>query len=159
MDTLRIARWLVRVDAQRTAEAHAALSSGGATECRCDGCKNFEAVRPQLLRGPLGDVLRQLGVRPPFEVEAFEQGRAASGLHHYGGWFHFVGEIVSGRPAWKSTDGSSNFSIADFEPLSESVSIGLRGDAALVRAPFQGLSLVQLDFHAELPWVIDAPDT
>ena len=97
MDTLRIARWLVRVDVRRTAEAHAALSSGGATECRCDGCKNFEAVRPQLLRGPLGDVLRQLGVSPPFEVEAFEQGRAASGLHHYGGWFHFVGEIVSGR--------------------------------------------------------------
>jgi hypothetical protein len=158
MDTVKIGRWIVRADVRRTAEAHATLTMSGAEECGCDGCKNFNAVRPQLLRGPLGAVLSRLGISPPWEVEVYEVGRAASGLHHYGGWFHFVGTIESGTPAWKPIEGGPTGRLADFEPISSTVSIGVRTDAALVRPSFQGLPLVQLDISAELPWVIDAPE-
>lgn len=128
----------------------------GARECGCSGCENFEAVRPQVLQGPLGKVLSQLGISPPWEVEVYESGRSTNGLHHYGGWFHFVGTIDSGAGAWRTLEGQPDIRTADFEPLSSTVSIGFHTDVALVRPPFEGLPLVQLEISTELPWVITA---
>ena len=158
MHSFEIGRWIVRPDVPRTLEAHSALTRSGAEECGCDGCRNFHAVRSQLLQGPLGAVLRQLGISPPWEVEVYESGRLSSGLHHYGGWFHFIGQLESGAPAWKAIGGSQGAKSADFEPLSSTVAIGLHTDLALVRPSFQGLPLVQLELSAELPWVIEAPE-
>jgi hypothetical protein len=74
------------------------------------------------------------------------------------GWFHFVGTIESGRPAWRPVEDKASVALADFEPLSETVSIGFRTHAWLVRPPFEGLPLVQLDISAELPWIISAKE-
>src|SRR5882672_8634641 len=155
-EAIQIGRWLVRPDVRRTLEAHSKLSRSGAAECSCTGCQNFEAVRPQILAGPLGGILAQLGISPPWEVEVYEMGRSASGLHHYGGWFHFVGTIDSGANAWRPIGDGSTTRIANFDSLSEILSVGLHTDIALMREPFAGLSLVQLDIIAELPWVIAA---
>ena len=148
---VQIGRWVLRPDVRRTLEAHSKLTASGATACGCIGCLNFEAVRSRLLEGPLGSVLEKLGISPPWEVEVYELGRAPSGLHHYGGWFHFVGTIESGAPALRS--GS-----ADFEQLSSTVSIGFHAAAQLVRPSFKGAPIVQLEVSAELPWVIDAEE-
>jgi len=151
-EAIQIGRWLVRPDVLRTRDAHSKLARSGAAECSCRGCQNFEAVRPQLLAGPLGRLLDQLGISPPWEVEVYEVGRTASGLHHYGGWFHFVGTLESGpnpsRPRGE----------ADFDPLSETLSVAFSTDVVLVREPFAELPLVQLDIIAELPWVISAEE-
>ncbi len=149
---IQIGRWLVRADVDRTREAHSKLNQSGAAKCSCTGCQNFEAVRPQLLAGPLGGILDELGITPPWEVEVYEMGRSASGLHHYGGWFHFVGTIESG------IDKSPLTSDDDWESLSETLSVALNTDVALMREPFAGLPLVQLEFAAELPWVIPADE-
>jgi len=156
---IQIGRWVVRPDVLRTREAHSKLARSGATECSCVGCQNFEAVRPQLLAGPLGRILDQLGISPPWEVEVYEVGRSASGLHHYGGWFHFIGTMESGAEAWLPVGrGAAASKVADFEPLSETLSVGFHTDVALVREPFAGLPLVQLEIAAELPWVIPADE-
>jgi hypothetical protein len=131
------------------------LSITGAQKCGCSGCKNFEAVRPQLLEGPLGVVLTQLGISPPWEVEVYELGRAASGLHLYGGWFHFVGTIDSGDSALRPIKENPSGKTLDFEPLSSTLSVAFHTDLSLVRPSFMGLQLVQLEIKAELPWVID----
>lgn len=157
-DSIQIGRWLLRPDVGRTKAAHSRLLKSGAAECGCTGCENFEAVRPQLLSGPLGEILARLGIAPPWEVEAFECGRASSGLHHYGGWFHFVGTIESGSGAWRSVDDQPDARTADFERISPTLSIGFHTNVALLRAPFEGLPLVQLEFSAELPWVITAEE-
>ena len=158
-EAIQIGRWLVRPDVLRTREAHSKLSRGGAAECSCTGCQNFEAVRPQLLAGPLGRILGQLGISPPWEVEVYEAGRTPPGLYRYGGWFHFVGTIESGGDAWRRVGkGSAVCKVADFEPLSETLSIGFHTDVALVRKPFAGLPLVQLEITAEPPWVISAAE-
>jgi hypothetical protein len=52
----------------------------------------------------------------------------------------------------------SDVRTAAFEPLSPTLSIGFHTDVALIRAPFEGLSLVQLEISAELPWVISAEE-
>ncbi|MBM4362398.1 MAG: hypothetical protein FJ104_06935 [Deltaproteobacteria bacterium] len=112
-----------------------------------------------MLEGPLGRVLYQLGVSPPWEVEVYSTGRAPSGLHEYGGWYHFVGTIESGGAASRSSgSGSGPAGCADFSELSETLSVCLHTELALVREPFEGLPLVQLEFRAELPWVISAEE-
>jgi hypothetical protein len=99
-----------------------------------------------------------LGISPPWEVEVYEAGRLPTGLHHYGGWFHFVGTIESGSNAWRSVSQEPLLKSADFEALSPTVSIGFHTDIALVRPPFEGLPLVQLEISVDLPWVINAEE-
>jgi hypothetical protein len=103
-------------------------------------------------------MLRQLGISPPWEVEAYEMGRGSSGLHHYGAWFHFVGTIESGSDAWRSMDDRPDVRWANFERVSPTLSIGFHTNVVLVRSPFKGLPLVQLDVDVELPWVISAEE-
>lgn len=158
IDTVTIGRWKLRPDIARTRSAHAQLTQSGAAECGCAGCKNFDAMRPQLLDGPLGSVLAQLGISPPWEVEVYEMGRADAGLFHYGGWFHFVGTIESGTSAWRAVAGQPGLRMADFEPLAPGLSIGFHTDVALVRPSFQGMPLVQVEISAELPWVLAADE-
>jgi hypothetical protein len=47
---------------------------------------------------------------------------------------------------------------AEFEPLWPTLSIGFHTDVTLVRQPFAGSPLVQLEFSAELPWIIAAEE-
>lgn len=157
-DAIRIGRWVLRPDVERTKEAHSKLTVSSAAECGCSGCANFEAVRSQLLGGPLGGILTQLGIVPPWEVEVYEMGRSPSGLHLYGGWFHFVGVLESGSNAWRPVGAETTGHVADVEPLSQTLSIGFHTDVALIRPSFQGLPLVQLEIVAELPWLIDAEE-
>jgi hypothetical protein len=163
-ESIQLGRWQVRPDVPRTREAHAMLTRGGAAECSCTACANFEVVKAQFLAGPLGILLDRLGISPPFEVEVFEMGRAKSGLHHYGGWYHFVGSLESGADAWRTVavrtieEATSVAKVGEFERLSETLSFGLSPNAHEVRAPFAGLPLVQLEFDAELPWVIEAEE-
>jgi len=157
-EILRVGRWRVRADVQRTRKAHANLARGGAAECGCSGCRNFEALRSQWLEGPVGRVLESLGIEPAYEVEVFHSARLASGLHLYGGWYHFVGSIESGDEAWVRDGDSDSVRVARFEPLSATLRIGLHTDIDLPRPTFDDLPLVQLDFEAELPWVIDSDE-
>src|SRR5947207_10978823 len=113
-DTIQIGRWVLRPDVSRTLAAHASLVRSGAAACTCDGCANFDAVRMQLLDGPLARILDQLGISPPWEVEAYESGRAPSGLHRYGAWFHLVGTIESGASAWRRVSEEPGVRTADF---------------------------------------------
>ncbi len=148
---VRVGAWALRPDVARTREAHARLVRSGAADCSCVGCANFEAARGQLLEGPLGALLEQLGISPPWEVEAYEMGRVPSGRQLYGAWFHFVGSIESGpsAPAAASTPA--------LEALAPHLSVGFHHGCQLARDSFQGLPLVQVEIVVELPWVISAP--
>jgi hypothetical protein len=41
------------------------------------------------------ELLDRLGIDPNKEGEAVADGPLKNGLHHYGGWFFFVGEMVT----------------------------------------------------------------
>ena len=144
------------MDPSLSRQAHAQLRASGATECGCDGCLNFEAYRDELLRSPLGNLLRSLGIEPAWEVEIYQFGQTAPGEHAYGGFYHFVGELLSGGPAWVGSDKS--FRTAEFERLAPNIEVGVHTDCSLVREPFRGLPLVQLEVSLRLPWVISLPE-
>lgn len=155
MAVVQVGRWVIQSDEARTRAAHAQLTQSGAAECSCQPCQNYEAYRDKLLHGPLGLLLGALGVDPPWEVEAVHFGRLAPNRHAYSAWFHVVGELLAGGPAWRQVDGRGDLKTADFDELSPGLSIGCHTDCVLIRKPFAGLPLVQIEISTELPWVLD----
>ena len=95
-----------------------------------------------------------LGIDYQKAAEVYQTHRDDSGLHHYGGWFHFVGEIKSGADAWQQVGKDLNSFSGHLERFTDSFSIGFTSRLALVRKPFQGKPLVQLEFAVQVPWVI-----
>jgi len=82
--------------------------------------------------------------------------RLESGKHFYGGWFHFVGTILSGADAAKQIE--ENLWQPDLENQSEFFALGFSARSDLIREPFKGLPLVQFEFTANIPWTINADE-
>ena len=72
-----------------------------------------------------------------------------------GGWFHFVGSIVTGEDAihWENNIGKYRL-----EKLASGLEFGFTTRLALVREAFARLPLVQLEFQTRVPWVLAEPE-
>jgi hypothetical protein len=153
MERLLFGRWHICCDAAATRRAYQAVATGSPEECGCCHCRNFAAARGVVYTPePLG-LLDKLGIDHRKEAETWECGRLDSGRHLYGGFFYFVGSVETGADALQPDGG------VDFEPLTEHFSLGFTCQVSLVRPPFAGLPLVQLEFSAHVPWVLpDHPD-
>jgi hypothetical protein len=78
----------------------------------------------------------------------------ASGLHLYGGWYHGIGRIESG-PKRSSTVASPG--AAEVFPsviVTEHFRLWCSSRHDLVPEPLRDFPVVQVDFEAELPWVL-----
>lgn len=84
-----------RYDSETTAAIYARLRTGWAENCGCVGCRNLLAQREEVYPSVFRDLLRRLGIDPNKEAEAVADGPLGNRLHHYGGWFFFVGEMVT----------------------------------------------------------------
>jgi hypothetical protein len=96
------------------------------------------------------------GVDLLYPSEVFHNARVASLRHSYGGWFHLAGSIVSGRLGWLATSPTSWS--ADFERLAPDFAVGLSSKRDLVPGAFGDAPVVQVDFDALLPWVLEVPE-
>jgi len=84
-----------RYDPEATVAIYATLRTGWADDCGCVGCRNLIAQRDEVYPSVFRGLLRRLGIDANKEAEAVADGPLATGLHHYGGWFFFVGEMVT----------------------------------------------------------------
>jgi hypothetical protein len=84
----------IRYDPQMTAAIYAKLRNGWAEDCGCVGCRNLLVQRDQAYPAAFRQLLQQLGIDQNKESEVVADGPLANGLHHYGGWFFLVGEMV-----------------------------------------------------------------
>jgi hypothetical protein len=154
-ETVRFGRWELNFDPELTRQAYAAISIGSPEECGCDPCLNFAAARPQIYGIEVLELFKTLGISPDREVEIYHMCRMQSGRHLYGGWFHLVGSIVSGADAAKRV--AENIWQPDLEKIDEYFQLGFSSRVALIQASFKNLPIVQLEFIAELPWVLNSP--
>jgi hypothetical protein len=152
MESVRFGGWQLSCDPESTRKAYAAVQTGGPEECGCKPCLNFIAARYQIYDPDVLALLGRLGISPNREVEIYHMARLESGRHLYGGWFHFVGSIVSGDDAAEKV--SENIWRPNLEENGEYFSLGFSSKRELVREPFAGLPLVQLEFIAKVPWVL-----
>ena len=155
MDIVNIGRWNLRCDREGTRAAHAGVTQGSPESCGCEHCLNFAAVRNQAYPSEVLAIFEQLGIDPRKEAEIWYTHRDESGLHHYGGFFHFIGSIESGGDAKRMiADGVSTF---DLELIGGYFEYGFTSDAALTPESFAGKEIVQLEFQTKVPWVLNTP--
>jgi hypothetical protein len=155
-DVIEIGRWKIASDVESTRKTYAATLMGGPEECGCTPCLNFAAQRNETYPPDVMRLFEQLGIAANREAEIYHMARLESGKHLYGGWFHFVGSIISGADAARKI--GENIWQPDLEAKSEFFCLGFSARADLVRKPFEGLPLVQLEFTVKIPWIIAAEE-
>jgi hypothetical protein len=156
LTSIQCGRWLVSCDVEATRRAYTAVAQGSAEECGCNTCQNFAVQRARVYPATTLALFDSLGIQPDREAEVSHFARLESGLHFYGGWFHFMGSIVSGADAAKQI--SENRWQSDLENETEDFSLGFTSMTHLVRKPFEGFPLVQLEFNANIPWVLQTEE-
>jgi len=152
METVRFGRWELTCDPERTRKAYAAVVKGSPEECGCEPCINFAALRGQIYVPEVLTLFEKLGIPPNREAEIYHMARLESGRHLYGGWFHFVGAIVSGADAAQQI--AERIWQPDLERAGDNFSLRFSSHFALVRESFAGLHLVQVEFTAKVPWIL-----
>jgi hypothetical protein len=156
MDSIHFGRWQVSADREASKQAYAAISKGGPETCTCKPCLNFVAAREHVYPADVLALFETLGISFNRETEIYHMARLSSGKHLYGGWFHFVGSIVSGADAAKPI--GENLWQPSLERVTEDFSLGFSSRIALPEKPFVGKPIVQVEFTANVPWVISEPE-
>jgi hypothetical protein len=154
MKNFPFGRWEIESDPEATRRGYAQISKGGPEQCRCEPCLNFIAARNQIYSADFLAMLTELGISADREVEVYHMCRLPSRLHLYGGWFYFVGKILSGADAAKQI--RENVWQPDLHTVTDRFSFGFTSRVQQVKQAFAEMPLVQLEFSAEVPWLIDA---
>ena len=87
--------WHFVVDPERTREAYASILDRGAHCCSCLYCKNFVAQRECELPEDIRSLFNLVGIDPLKDAEVWQAGPLEGGYTVYGGWWHFIGEVVT----------------------------------------------------------------
>jgi hypothetical protein len=143
MAKISILNWTVEASPEDTASIHAARSSGGADACSCLYCRNFAAARSDALPHEFIQILASLGIDPTKDSEIYETHEQSPGVHSYGGWYHALGEVISGS--------------SEYAQLTEEFSIRITDHRDLLPGGFANHPVVQIDFDGPVPWVLNEP--
>jgi hypothetical protein len=156
MDIAQIGRWKIQFDREATREAFLSLPMGSPESCGCGDCVNFAASRDRAYPSLVLSIFNQLGIDSHKESEIWHTHRDENGLHHYGGFFHFIGTIEIGRDVMVKMNGHGTYA---FETIGEHFEWGLTSHTALVPDSFADSPVTQFDFAARIPRVIEMPES
>jgi hypothetical protein len=156
MKSITFARWEIECDAPVTRDLLSRLQSGAPEKCGCTPCLNFAAAREQVYPVDVIRLFDSLGIALDREAEVYHTHRVAPGRHHYGGWFHFVGRIVSGSDAARQIGTTQAGPVwgFDLEKVGVDFELGFTHRIGLLEKPFEGQPVVQLEFQATVPWLL-----
>jgi hypothetical protein len=138
MDGTVFRGWRLAYDAPATAKAYAATRPIGPESCGCSYCRNFIQARSQIYPNDLRLLAGIVGIMPLTETEVWEYCAVSEErptLRLYGGFFHFVGNVV-----------------ANPDVQSEEVRFSARRD--LLPESFGSSPVVQVEFTLEVPWLL-----
>lgn len=148
-----IGRWRLECDPETTSRLYESRELGSG--CGCAYCRNFTAALPFAFPERVQQLFAKLGIDVRKPAELFDCDRDESGQRFSGGWYHFVGHILSGDDGWMQR---GEVFQASFEPINADVSIEMTSRLALVPESFARQRIVQIDFHCHVPWVLDEPE-
>ena len=122
--------------------------------CSCDGCQNFEKA-VETLPVSVRDFFSKLGVDVRKICECYVLCTNEDGTLSYGGFCHICGVLISGESAWGKCDKAvSRWEERKTFAISESFQISFQEEIDLLEDDFP-LPVIQLEFTAEVPWVLD----
>ena len=146
---LQVVTWEIECDPVVTHSAFASLPRG--TNCSCDQCRNFDAATGRTFPPEFVALASSMGIDVSKPAELCHWCREPSGLYLTGGWFHFVGSILSGVDSCQHADGTGTVRL---EPLASGIEVGLTRHSRLVPEAFAGLAICQLEFQTRVPWAL-----
>ena len=139
MTQITYRNWTFDCDVEATRKAYDSISAGGVETCECSGCRNFLVQRELVWPEEILRLFDELGVSYKRDAEIYHTARLPSGLHLYGGWFHFVGTIQN-EPIGPVTLGR--------------FTIDFLHNRDLAAKAFEHYPLMQIEITVEIPWVL-----
>ena len=122
--------------------------------CQCDGCLNFERAVDKLPQN-IRDFFSALGVDMKKICECYVYCAKDENTLYYGGFCHICGTLLSGKSAWKPTsDSTACWDEKATYPLSPNFGVSF-SDRIDMPEPDFPLPVIQLDFDADIPWVLE----
>jgi hypothetical protein len=140
MEPLDIGPWQIVHDKEATKAAYARISKGGAEECGCRGCVNYVAARDRVFCQEVLHVFDAVGIDYRKDAEVYHLNRVSPEWHHYGGWFHLIGEVKS--------------SYDRYHEVCKGFSWEFRNHRDLANEAFGDMPLIQVEVDIIVPWVI-----
>ncbi len=153
MPVTELARWTIEYDPEATKAAFAQATRGSPESCGCRDCRNFVAVRQVAYPEQALALFAQLGINPMREAEVYYNGPLSSGLHSYGGWFHFAGTLLPSNKI--ASPAEEDTRRPNFQALTSHFQFAVSANTSLVPSVFRALPLLQLEFTTEIPWVLE----
>jgi len=148
--------WKLRCDREATRHAYERAAREEPEECSCEYCRNFASARDRVFPSEVLTLFSRLGIDHRLSPEVFHYKRLGPRRHLYGGWFHFVGSIEAGpNPKGQGSEGAWSL---DLVPITPDFRLGFTSKSALYFRAFLGLPIVQVEFEAEVPWVLELPE-
>jgi hypothetical protein len=171
MEVITFRDWKLRVDSWQTELAYQAIV-GTTKSCKCDWCANFVAAREEVYPSEVLALLTDLGLDHTKEADLYQQDiDVAHGTILYRWWFYCIGYIEEGPQTWEYMGHKPDdvfpvdFWDKRLEALRESpryFGIGFsdsarrrKSEEEFVPAELKPFSLVQVEFNAEVPWVLN----
>jgi hypothetical protein len=150
--TIRFKKWEIECDVEATRAAYAKIERGSPEDCGCNTCKNFAAARQYAYPQEARSILGQLGIDINKEAEVYHNCKLESGLHYYGGWFHFIGSMEGPDSEREIAENTFTF---DLEHIDNRFAVGFTAHSALVAGSFGNQRVIQVEFRAEVAWIIE----
>lgn len=152
MKQMKIGNWIVEIDVEGTKafyHAYHQITKG----CDCIYCKNY-VIATELLPKTVIDFFRSLGIDPTKEGEVSEYCENEDGSHLYGGFYHVMGQIISGPDCWiKTGEEISHLETNNLVEIS-GFKFGFTYGLSLLPDRFPKPAL-QLEFEGNIPWVLE----
>ena len=155
MAVIDIFPWRVHYDNISTSKAYEKIHEGYAQECRCAPCLNFIEVRERVYPEKAKKLFQEFGIDYKKEAEVFHLNRIRQGLHLYGGWFHFIGNVECVDDAELGEDKRLTHYIQVDENFSWSFS---NNNGAPHDKVFNGRQLCIINLSINVSWVISAAE-
>lgn len=140
---IKMANWLIEVNADKTREYY----NNNLKVCSCLYCNNFVEAS-KFFKTSVLDVFRKLAINPEKPAHLSEFPTEEDRIRTYMGNYHLVGEVLGGELCT-----FSNFNETNTIKI-ENFTFGFSGDLEFVPEDFSS-PIVQLNFVAEIPWVLD----
>ncbi len=154
-ETVRFRKWEIAADPDATRDAYQAIEIGWPEFCGCVHCRNFERARPTVYPTEALDLMARLGIPPTLEQEVVPIEPLSAEVYFYTGSFSLVGELTSGPDFWRPNPGGGLMNDRDATAyLTDQFRMGFTTRLTRTPKPFRGQNVVQLEFAAEVPWVI-----
>ena len=155
--TIPLSRWRIALDLDATADLHR-LARPPAYNCPCEWCRNWHLAAKVVLPIDISDQLRRVGVDllAPSDLYPHSAGEKTVA---YRITYHCVGRILEGPSLFREDPVIGR--VRHYEELRASpawlgLSVAYEADLASVPpwAPAGVEPLVQVDFRAEVPWLL-----